>query len=1317
MNRSRLRSILLVALMLVALASMYSAGKAQSLDTAVPERFRYYGIPIAVSDSRYGLSGYVAYAEIAARFFNDKSIEVILSEDLPQALDDRTIKNGRRGEGLFFVPADDKGDVTFARMAFRLFGPHVRSLYRMYFALLLLSVGAFVVAFRADLFRLLVGVCVLLASLALVSAYQEDLLLPNVVTFYDPRIYGVIAVLAVFHLGFVCLDRQQPSPVRLLCAAYQALMIVLAVHIRSDNVLLVGALTAWVAADGIWKVRTRQQRGFLRHIWALMVLAAAFAGLLAWERVAYNPRYFSTHMAHHLVWHNVGIGLALQPDFAKEFDYPPAAARRVDQEGDVAMMKTVARSLLASGHPDTVDKIFGVAYSNPAADRSISIDVGKFFHTSSSDLALYDSKVKDFVLTTAGAHPWQTVELFVWYKPRYILAHYLWFTGLTGSKPTIDVAGYPSPLFSGTDTTPRDSRVAFAPIPWLAILILGLALLVAPPLAPERLGGALAGSAMLLAFSVVPMMITYAAPFLMGMSLLALSLGLQLSIAVAVLMTGRSRVQLLVQTGLTRAEGGIDAAVSAAVGGTDATLARLVANARAGVVRARHHALDGAVALSLSCITVACVLYFAPRGFNSGFVDMAHDGYQLRQALDLSLGKALFRETFEQYGPLTPYLNLVGFLALGRRLLAIKYFIALWYAVTTLSVYALARQFLGRALSVGSVIVWLAVAPFYQHGVMISPHAYALLFQAVAMVLVLRHPRDAWKPGRLVAVGLLCGVCSLLKQSLGLLFLSAILMFFFAQSSFDWASQRRALGRAGQVAAGFAIVIVAATAWLIHGGALHDWYLQTIAFPNNFYLVRTAAGKSGFASALDLAGRFVTLQWEADTFWLILRTIVIIGAGLAVAQPGRRDWKLILAGLVTLLLWLAAFPSANYMHQWWTISLTISAAVYTLQILVGHLLDRFGPRVRFAADALTMAIVVLLAWPLASARWADARARTSVLTDTIESPWSVSGIRIDSATHTSLTELYAQMIEYRKHHPGTQIVSIDRADGDTQGIAETLPLLSFFDDNAHPFPIYWNLPVLSSVIYPDYQRDLQAFVRQSSPLVLDYLIAGWPDRPDPEGYHLLSSVPTREGHLLLYAPDPWADESEAVALRAIPRVREVIDRYTDEPHRAEVYAWPPEVSPSESLAYQPIDVTTVAARAPIVLGNNGQWVVNGVPETRDSYLLQFKPRSVRTGAQFVATGVLEEGGFTVGFLKNGAWSGFVNITTPGWFAAVLQVPEDGDYELILANLVTAPQETAWQRTVRRLGFGFTLPESALRNRFRIQRSGWVAPPAELRHTP
>src|SRR5438552_5276236 len=185
--------------------------------------------------------------------------------------------------------------------------------------------------------------------------------------------------------------------------------------------------------------------------------------------------------------------------------------------------------------------------------------------------------------------------------------------------------------------------------------------------------------------------------------------------------------------------------------------------------------LDPVMAIGVAAAMLLISMYFAPRGYQAGFVDMAHDGYQLRQARDLSEGGVIFRDTFDQYGAFNGYLNTVGFVLLGHRLLAMKYFICGWYSLIAVALFVVARHWLNPVLAAFSVMVWLGLAPFYQHGIMISPHVYVLCFQAIATLVVLRAPR--LDPGRFALAGLLAGLSSAAKLSMGILFLASILFY------------------------------------------------------------------------------------------------------------------------------------------------------------------------------------------------------------------------------------------------------------------------------------------------------------------------------------------------------------------------------------------------------------------------------------------------------------------------------------------------------------------------------------------------------------
>ena len=887
--------------------------------------------------------------------------------------------------------------------------------------------------------------------------------------------------------------------------------------------------------------------------------------------------------------------------------------------------------------------------------------------------------------------------------------------------------------------------------------------------------------------------------------------------------------------------------------------------------------LDLLLAVVLAAVTVYCVSYFAPRGFNSGFVDMAHDGYQLRQALDLANGGVIFRDTFDQYGPLTSYLNLIGFNGFGERLLAIKYFLAFWYGLTALVMLILARQFLGTALSVVTVVLWLMTAPFFQHGVMISPHAYALLFQAIALILLLRGYRRPRLTATLFVIGVLCGVCWLLKQSLGSLFYLAIVGFVLTMAWLEGVRWRTNLLRVGVLAAGMAAVILPALGWLAWQGALDDWYRQTVVFPRTFYL--TTVDARGWSLPL-MVRDFVLAQMSAESLWLWLRAIVFAGAVVEMVRRGPKDIRLVLAAWVTGFLWLAAFPSANYMHQWWTMSPTIAAALFVLHRGFGRLstIPRL-PLSGFAPELATVGVLLVLAWVPIEARLNDAAARDLSLSAVITEPPSLQGIHSDPVTHDALAAMYRIATAYREQHPGAAIISIDASDGYRTGVAHSLPLLSFFRDNVHPHPVYWSLPALSTSVYPGYASEVSEFIQEHRPLIVDFRKTPEAWSRDVAGYRLASSAMLPAGRLSIYepsvpAPDPptavlewtagepaivvspnpipeerpgadfatalaalklpadlqeriksrqvlsevyvdvptshrligtvqkyqlsWAEVSEGArqtviaettrqlldeymilrasgvsnarlvdvmaanfnslvaqaltlgtalpeeaapmldALLAAHRLkrpdgqpiadredlrrlldearvrppaapRSVVDLRSQLRRRVSVSGWPDaDWLPERIPAVEPLRENAVTSRAGIVSFTDGEWLIRGTVDGPMSYLVQFAPTMQKKAAHVVATGQLVEGGLTIGLQRNQAWVGWVNIEVPGWFVSTLTVPEDGEYEIVVANNVPS-NGSAWRRLLAGVGLGRLFPALNARNDFRLQSIGWVAP--------
>jgi len=350
------------------------------------------------------------------------------------------------------------------------------------------------------------------------------------------------------------------------------------------------------------------------------------------------------------------------------------------------------------------------------------------------------------------------------------------------------------------------------------------------------------------------------------------------------------------------------------------------------------------------------------------------------------------------------------------------------------------------------------------------------------------------------------------------------------------------------------------------------------------------------------------------------------------------------------------------------------------------------------------------------------------------------GLRTTRHMKDGFRRLNSVITEFRAQHPDTPVVSIDAGDGANKGIAESLPLLSWFDDNPHPFPIYWNLPVLSTLTYPDYPRQLSAFIRDRRPLIVDAVPRGWIHRVT--GYVPLAVVPTERGRLIVYAPGgsgsnerfavddlrlpppivarrkdpvPRREDAKPVVVRRPPlfvpithQGREVRARLYVLPESADT---PLEVTSSSS----PLNFEQAEFIGKELKRDGAELMVDGQASGQYTYLLKLKERFLKSGEYFFATGTLAEGGLSIGLLEDDRWQGHLDISEPGPFHAVVMAPADGRYSLVIANNI----DRNFSERRRRLGTKGAIVEwweHSLQNRFRISASGWMTPRLDLSST-
>lgn len=151
-------------------------------------------------------------------------------------------------------------------------------------------------------------------------------------------------------------------------------------------------------------------------------------------------------------------------------------------------------------------------------------------------------------------------------------------------------------------------------------------------------------------------------------------------------------------------------------------------------------------------------------------------------------------------------------------------------------------------------------------------------------------------------------------------------------------------------------------------------------------------------------------------------------------------------------------------------------------------------------------------------------------------------------------------------------------------------------------------------------------------------------------------------------------------------------RHAGEPS-PEIYTFPTDLPVGRSTLVRPLTPfleDDIEQRSATLAVTAAGWRVDGAGGVGGRgpflYLAQMKPRDVRQGDLVLAHGRLEYGGLSLGLIKDGRWLAQVPVTTPGDFAIVIRVPEDGAYSVVLANNVTG---------------------RSLENRLTVDRIGWA----------
>jgi hypothetical protein len=294
-----------------------------------------WSIAVALSDLVYGLNaGYLGYASVL-----DKLVEVWNagldphSPLLANRNKDRDVLNkaisaaaslGPQPPGfiadrtLITLIYSDVGYVDFTKLAFRIFGYKIESLYYAFFLLLSLSAAAYLIVFWSQPGAKMALLCALFAFFV---ELHTIVFTPDMPTFHGMRHGSTLALIPAWHFAFLLIYRRRPSLVTVLATLIQLAILISAIKTRGSagwTLVFVAAIAVvvgylqWRKAQTDARTWPRLAREVVR--WPILLL---FGGLFAYsqyENIKLHPVYFTDDvLPHHGFWHTAYAGLLDMP--------------------------------------------------------------------------------------------------------------------------------------------------------------------------------------------------------------------------------------------------------------------------------------------------------------------------------------------------------------------------------------------------------------------------------------------------------------------------------------------------------------------------------------------------------------------------------------------------------------------------------------------------------------------------------------------------------------------------------------------------------------------------------------------------------------------------------------------------------------------------------------------------------------------------------------------------------------------------------------------------------------------------------------------
>jgi len=426
-RRRFLGPILTPVLAAVIIGLVFLGGVRQGMDHVVEQLENdQWTIAIALSEVAYGLNaGYVGYATVLNKLVevwnggldvhDPALVERNKNRDLMNRAIDAAASLGPQQPGfvadrtLITMIYSDIGYVDFTKLAFRVFGYKIESMYYAFFLLLSISAAAYLFVFWSEPIAKMVLLCALFAFFIELHTVIFNLHMP---TFPGTRHGSTLALIPAWHFAFLVIYRRRPSVVTVVATLVQLAILILAIKTRGSAgwtlvfVAVVSVLVGYLEwrknqADGrTWQRLLRQSAG-----WPVLFL---FGGLLVYnqyENAKLHPVYFTDDvLPYHGFWHTAYAGMLDMPGLV------PQNSKAVELHD--------AGAIDAATYAGTAEYLRDTRFIPLPADFPRSV-APTFISpwTGTLKFKLFDDIMRRVVIDIWMRHPLRSMKLYLYLRP------------------------------------------------------------------------------------------------------------------------------------------------------------------------------------------------------------------------------------------------------------------------------------------------------------------------------------------------------------------------------------------------------------------------------------------------------------------------------------------------------------------------------------------------------------------------------------------------------------------------------------------------------------------------------------------------------------------------------------------------------------------------------------------------------------------------------------------------------------------------------------------------------------------------------------